>query len=285
MKISFPPAGVIDLVGKGVTIVDPCRSAAVAPRHGDRFGDYNEDRKMSQIGKVCGVAAAAMTLGSVASADSITMTFLGFGASQTTGISYNASRAWDGRSVSSFTNITAGAHRFGVYSQERVTFCAQLFEGVTVGNTYTFDYTDVANVPDSPPAPGAMGAIKATLVSDLYRRYYSGLSTAQDNAAFQIALYEITHENLSAADAASALAQLDLTRGAFQTSASADAFQSAADMLASLGEGGFKSVGNNLRGLTNATAQDQLLMVPVGGPAILAGLGLLGVGVLRRRMK
>ena len=138
---------------------------------------------------------------------------------------------------------------------------------------------------DGTAPPGAMGAIKATLVSDLYRRYYSGLSTAQDNAAFQIALYEITHENLSAADAASALAQLDLTRGAFQTSASAEAFQSAADMLASLGEGGFKSVGNNLRGLTNATAQDQLLMVPVGGPAILAGLGLLGVGVLRRRMK
>ncbi len=240
---------------------------------------------MSQIGKVFGVAAIALGMNSISAADSITMTFLGFGASQSAGISYNASRAWDGRAVSNFTDITVGAHRFGVYSQERVTFCAQIFEGVTAGNSYTFDYTDVANVPDSPPAPGAMGAIKATLVSDLYRRFYSGLSTAQDNAAFQIAIYEITHENLSAADAASALAQLDLTKGAFQTSASAEAFQSASDMLAALGQGGFGSVGNNLRGLTNATAQDQLLMVPVGGPAILAGLGLLGVGVLRRRMK
>jgi hypothetical protein len=240
---------------------------------------------MSQIGKLCCIAAVLTVVAPSATADSITMTYLGFGASQSAGISYNASRAWDGRSVSTFTNITAGEHRFSVYSQERVTFCVQLFEGVTAGNTYTFDYADVADVPDSPPAPGAMGAIKATLVSDLYRRYYSGLSGAQDNAAFAIALYEITHENLSAADASSALAQLDLTRGAFQTSASADAFQSAADMLASLGEGGFRSVGSNLRGLTNATAQDQLLMVPVGGPAVLAGLGLLGVGVLRRRMK
>ncbi|RLS91893.1 MAG: hypothetical protein DWI12_12390 [Planctomycetota bacterium] len=100
-----------------------------------------------------------------------------------------------------------------------------------------------------------------------------------------MAIYEISHENLTASTAEGALAQLNLSLGAFQTSASSDAFATAAAMLASLGNGGFGSVGANLRGLTHPTAQDQLLLVPIGAPAILAGLGLLGVGIMRRRLR
>jgi hypothetical protein len=242
---------------------------------------------MSQSGPVRFIASIAVAGGiaSVASADSVTMTFLGYGASQSAGISYNASLAWDARSTTSFSNITAGFHRFGVYGSERQSFCVQIFEGVTAGESYTYDFTDVSNVPDSPPAPGAMGALKAALVQDLYTRFHAGLQTDVQAAAFQIALYEISHENLTASDAAGALAQLDLARGAFQASAQSASFQAAADMLAALGEGGFRTSGDSLRGLTNATAQDQILLVPVGAPAVLAGLGLVGVAVLRRRLK
>ena len=56
-------------------------------------------------------------------------------------------------------------------------------------------------------------------------------------------------------------------------------------MLASLGQGGFGTMGPDLSGLMHASAQDQLMVVPIGAPAILAGLGLIGVGVMRRRMK
>jgi transposase InsO family protein len=56
-------------------------------------------------------------------------------------------------------------------------------------------------------------------------------------------------------------------------------------MLASLGQGGFGTMGPNLLGLSNAAAQDQLLVVPIGAPAVLAGLGLVGIGFMRRRMK
>jgi hypothetical protein len=228
---------------------------------------------------------AGLTVASAASASSITLTFDGYGLSGSNRVSYNHNRAWDARGPASFYNITCGVHNFttaGGFS--RMTFCAQLFEGVVAGNTYSFDIVDPANVPDEPGNPGNMGAIKSTLIQDLYRRYYYGIDTAAEASAFQLAVYEISHENLSAADAAGAVGQLTLQKGAFQADAAqSSGYADAAAMLASLGQGGFLSMGNNLWGLTNSTAQDQLLVVPVGAPAILAGLGLVGVGLLRRR--
>jgi hypothetical protein len=228
---------------------------------------------------------AALGVASAASASSITLTFDGFGLSGVNRMSYNHNRSWDARGPATFYSLTCGFHNFTYASgATRQTFCAQLFEGVTAGNTYTFDIVDPANVPDEPGNPGNMGAIKATLIQDLYRRYYYGIDTAQEASAFQLAVYEISHENLTAADAAGAVAQLSLMKGAFQSQAAGSTgYNDAAAMLASLGQGGFQSIGNALQGLTNPTAQDQLLVVPVGAPAILAGLGLLGVGLIRRR--
>jgi len=231
--------------------------------------------------------AVALGASAAASADSVTLTFLGFGNPTSTGVRYNSNLSWDARSATNYSPITVGSHRWSVYGQERTTFCTQLFEGVTVGNSYTFNYVSPSMVPDGDDpytAPGPMGSVKATLVQDLYRRYYSGLNGAVSVGAFQIALYEITHENLTATTASDAVAQLALDKGAFQAGKTGGLYASAASMLAaSLGVGGFGSLGNNLIGLTNPTAQDQLLVVPVGAPAILAGLGLVGVGLLRRR--
>jgi len=232
--------------------------------------------------------AVALGASAAASADSVTLTFLGFGDPTSTGVRYNSTLAWDARSATNYSPITVGSHRWSVYGQERTTFCTQLFEGVTAGNTYTFNYVSPSMVPDGDDpytAPGPMGSIKATLVQDLYRRYYSGLSGAVSVGAFQIALYEITHENLSATTASGAVAQLALDKGAFQAGKTGGLYASAAAMLASLGQGGFGSLGTDLRGMTNPSAQDQLLVVPIGAPAVLAGLGLIGIGFMRRRMK
>jgi hypothetical protein len=54
-------------------------------------------------------------------------------------------------------------------------------------------------------------------------------------------------------------------------------------MLIQLGVGGFQSIGDNLIGLTSASKQDQLVVVPIPAAALLAGVGLLGVGLVRRR--
>ncbi|MDI9404276.1 MAG: hypothetical protein QM516_10430 [Limnohabitans sp.] len=235
--------------------------------------------------KIGSAILAALCVASAASASSITLTFDGYGLSGQNRMSYNHSRAWDARGPATFYSVTCGFHNFTYGSgSPRQTFCAQLFEGVTAGNTYTFDIVDPSNVPDEPGHPGNMGAIKATLIQDLYHRYYYGVDTAVEASAFQLAIYEISHENITAADAAGAVAQLSLMKGAFQSQAAGSTgYADAAAMLASLGQGGFKTIGGALQGLTNPTAQDQLLVVPVGAPAILAGLGLLGVGMLRRR--
>jgi hypothetical protein len=239
--------------------------------------------------KTTGLAiAVALGVSAAASANTMTLTFLGFGDSTTTGIRYNSNLSWSSRSSSSLTNITVGVHRWGIYGQERSSFCTQLFEGVTVGQTYTFNVVAPSQVPevDEPyNAPGPMGAIKATLVNDLYRRYYADLAGAGQIGAFQLAIYEITHENLTANSASEAVSQLALDKGAFQAGKAGGLYATAASMLASLGQGGFGTMGPNLLGLSNASAQDQLLVVPIGAPAILAGFGLIGLGFMRRRMK
>ncbi len=239
--------------------------------------------------KTTGLAiAVALSLSAAASAESMTLSFLGFGNPVTAGVRYNASLGWDARTAAGYTNILVGPHRWTAYGQERTTFCVQLFEGVTAGTSYTYNVVDPSQVPDGDdPAnsPGPMGAVKAQLLGDLYRRYYAGLSSPAAAGAFQLALYEISHENLTATTAADAVAQLALDKGAFQANKPGGLYATASQMLASLGQGGFGTMGPNLLGLTNASAQDQLLVVPVGAPVMLAGLGLIGLGFMRRRLK
>jgi hypothetical protein len=83
------------------------------------------------LGALCAAGAASAT--------NMTLTFDGYGLSGSNRISYNYNRSWDSRGPATFYNITCGFHNFtSQYGYSRVTFCAQLFEGVTAGNTYNF---------------------------------------------------------------------------------------------------------------------------------------------------
>jgi len=231
---------------------------------------------------------AALAVAASASADSVTMSYLGHGNPSTAGLRYNNRLTWSARSSATFSNVSIGSQQWSVYGQQRTTFCVQLFEGVTAGNSYTYTILPPSQVPDMDApvnAPGPMGPVKATLVNDLYRRYYAGLSGAQSVGAFQLALWEITHENIDARTASEAVTQLGLDRGAFQVNQLSGTYRTAASMLSSLGEGGFGTMSTTFHTLTNQSAQDQLMVVPIGAPAVLAGLGLIGVGLMRRRVK
>ncbi|MDZ4753057.1 MAG: hypothetical protein SGJ11_00995 [Phycisphaerae bacterium] len=236
-------------------------------------------------------ALLAVAIAQSASADCWSMTFAGYGLHQTVGVRFNNSEAWDSATANSgFAGVSAGQLNFTVFGQTYSNYCVQLFEGVgQVGETNTWCTAAIEDVPEAPPAPGPMGALKATLVQDLYARFHATVkdsADANDHAAFQVVLWELTHEKFDAATAVLALDQIDLLEGALQLNgAHATILALANDMIDALGDGGFQSIGDNLIGLTSQLKQDHLVVVPIPAPVLIAGLGLLGVGILRRRMK
>lgn len=190
-----------------------------------------------------------------------------------------------GRSVSWTFDGAGGTATGGLlaWSGGLQSFCVQLEENVSVGQAVSFEVVGPESLPDAPPMPGPMGSVRSALVQDLYSRSYESMiimtgSALQDQAAaFQMVIWEITHE-LSAddTDLASLVADLDLSSGdaTFASTAAVDAI--AQDLIANLGFNGFRPF-SRLRGLTNETYQDQLIVVPgTGALAGLAGVVLLG---------
>jgi hypothetical protein len=222
------------------------------------------------------LAAGAMCAG--ASASNLTLTFNGVGPSVNVNYTFGTSTA----------NTSAGVFNWNGSTVK--TFCVQLNELISSGQTVTYAVVAPELVPDVPPvSPGNMGAIKATVMRDLFWRFYNTAvtGTATQAAAFQMLVWEISHESIgSATDASGFLALLSLSTGAFKINSSADgnaALSLAISWLNSLGQGGFKAF-DGLRGLTHATLQDQLIVVSVPAPALLAGLGLIGAVAVRRRL-
>ena len=167
-----------------------------------------------------------------------------------------------------------------------ITFCIQIGEDVEYGNVIDFTFETVESTPDDPPYAGGMGGMRATLVRDLYSRWYNGVKNSDSSAlasAFQAMIWEITHETFASDYDTS---DLNLTTGAMQTNGlSTEAEGIFGDMKASLGGGTgdwMDSYGDNLWGLSNADYQDQLIVVP-GGAIGFAGLGLFAARRRRQR--
>ena len=165
------------------------------------------------------------------------------------------------------------------------TFCIQLEEYISGGQTVSYDVRDVAEVPDA--EPGAMGLYRAGLIEDLYARNYVNIDSSEEAAAFQIAIWEIVHERGDNTAGGLMVADLGLSTGTSRFrngdgSADGGAFDLAGQLLAGLGGGTETFLGfGGLRGLSNEQFQDQLIVVP--GPGALAGI--IGVAAIRRRRR
>ena len=214
------------------------------------------------------LGAACTARGDIVVGDTISLTFEG---------------VTSGRSVAYEFNGDSGTTNAGIlnWAGGLQSFCIQLEENIGGGTTVNFDVVDPSMLPDQPPLPGPMGLARSAVMQDLFSRYYdSAMSgTADDAAAFQVVIWEISHEmDATDTDAASVILGLDLGAGAatFNSSASVNAI--ANDMLANLGSGGFNPY-SRLLGLTNGDYQDQLIVVPSAGA--IAGLGC--VAAIRRR--
>jgi len=218
-------------------------------------------------------AAVLTTLAVSASADTMTLTYVDAGPSRAVSYTYDSAT---GTATGGVLNFVGGVR----------TFCTQFLQNV--GGTNTFDVVDVAQVPEGSTSPGPMGEARATLIRDLYARNYGTVMAATGDdarnqaAAFSMVIWEITHQDSLATTAAGILDDLDIATGNAVFTAGTTIDGIAATMIANLGGGTDSFMSYGVAGLTNASAQDMLIVVP--GPAGLAAvLGLAGVRGRRRR--
>lgn len=133
---------------------------------------------------------------------------------------------------------------------------------------------------------------QATLLQGLFSSTYGAVQTTTQQAAFQLAVWEITRETASTLD-------VSLNAGSFylRPANSSPAAQQTAASLQSLANG-YLSAAQNYQGaslytlnrLTNATYQDLVVAVPANAvpepetyALLLGGLGIVGL-VARRRL-
>lgn len=262
------------------------------------------------MNKLTGIAAIAVVgLAGAAEAgwqvgDTIVLSRTTASPSRLVTVNFDFSRASNASGVTGGQNALAGRNLFNVISVngnnaggQIGAFCVELNEGFP-SDPITYTLTEPTNVPEENP-PGNMSENQAALMQDLYARNYADVSDPSNDgtwndandecAAFQLVIWEISHENFSSTTLAGMKAELDLSLGALVAT---NMFNSnvatiAAGMISGLGSGGWLNM-ENLLGATNDSSgtpgvgnQDLLIVVPSPAIAALAGLGL--VGMRRRR--
>jgi hypothetical protein len=242
------------------------------------------------------VAAVVFLAGSPrAQADTMTLYF-DHTNSQTAHITYNGSAS----------TVTPGPYYWkdppSALNANTTTFCVQLDQFISQGSTYTYQKTPLASMPT------IGNQTKADYISELFGRYYS---TAWNNpsftgntasTAFQLALWELVYDGPVSA---SNKGTLDLTKGVFKDTASADASAvSLAQMYLTGGTdlgktyaalsgdtsqfaknlGGYQLVGLTEPPPSGQSAQpgfqDQLVLLPTSPVPAPAGVWLAGLGLV-----
>ena len=251
--------------------------------------------RANTIGLIAGAIAVASTA-NIASAglvigDVITLTRISINGQLTT-INYDSTRAWNASGVTGGSLAMAGTIEFNSASGGMITtFCIEINEGFP-DDPITYTMVAPTQVPEETP-PGNMSANQSQMMQDLYSRSYSDAidpgnnaswaSHQEEMAAFQLVVWEISHENFSdTSDLSVMKSELDITLGAMVATDyySSDVLNAAVGMINALGTGGWNNF-SALLGATNPTNQDLLIVVPTPAIAGLAGLGL--VGMRRRR--
>ncbi len=210
-------------------------------------------------------AVVSLALTAVANATPVTITYNGVSPSATVSLSNN--------SGSSFSNLSAGLVNLTGAVTNPVDlrgaftgFCIDFTQAISGGHTYTdFNTATLA----SAPIPGSgMGATKADQISQLWYNERSGLSTANDYAAFQVSIWEIINDS-----------GLSLTAGTFREG-SGTVRTLAQTMLNKLGGTGGRT---SLYAIVSSSVQDFVVPSPAVPAPGAAGLAVLGFGMAVRR--
>jgi hypothetical protein len=211
-------------------------------------------------------AATILTFGLAGSAQAgfVMATFNGVSPGQ--GVSFSTNGG------GSFINTTAGMFNWtqtgGDYDMPGsgaafTTFCIEVTQYISPGGSYAYDVVPLVLAPNSAP----MGAGTAAMLSELFGRYYAGVDTADEAAAFQVAIWEVVND-----------ADLSVSAGSFRIGTAAAFVTSAQAMLSTL-DGTGPSV--SLTAISGPTIQDQVFMTP--SPGAMACIGFAGFFCKRRR--
>lgn len=258
---------------------------------------------MKKLNWGCAVVLSTGLLAASAQAGNIGLSFNGMGAHQNVTINYTAGDAPSGQFFQggntqhsvragqlnyTVTAVGSAAGQYFSVGQQLTLFCVDIFQGASSGNV-SFGGLDQAPEPATPS--GSMGADRAGLISVLYElRHSDALSGSnQQAAAFQLAIWEIVHETTADLSAGTfAGSNLDVSDGEGTFFASS---QAATQTLANdwLEEAWVAWSTGTHQGFKMASAfgdnfQDVALVIPLPAPVWMAGIGLLGVFVLRRRL-
>ena len=249
-------------------------------------------KSLLTIGLLATASIAASASAGLEPGDTIVVNRLGTSPAHAIRYNYDPNRNWDGVATGTDYFGIAGVNNFKRQGAGIIkTFCVEMNEGF-VDDPITYTVTDLGGVPED-ANPGPMNSLRQTLMMDLYARHYDDATgyAAGDSwedarnvaAAFQLVVWEISHENFSTdTDVSLANAEMSIILGAmaFTDTYSADVLAIADGMINSLGDGGYMNF-SQLLGLTSMDNQDMLIVVPSPAIAGLAGLGL--VGMRRRR--
>ena len=244
-----------------------------------------------------GLAAATSVASSAAAGvmpgDTLVLSRLGVSPGLAIAYNYDSSRSFNALPVGPAKFGIAGVNNFeATNGSPWSAFCVEMNEGFP-DDPIVYDVVDIDQVPEHMP-PGTMTVAKQDLMRDLYARHYSSVMSYDGTAwgdygtraaAFQLVVWEISHENLtSETNGLAVVGELDIAAGAmaFTDTFSTEVADMANAMIDSLGDGGYLRGFSSLLGLSNPDNQDMLIVVPSPAVIGLAGLGLVG---LRRRRR
>lgn len=219
---------------------------------------------------------AALGLGSAAKAD-VVATFTGTNPF-TTADTNAFGGVINGMPVGTF-NYTVVSSTDPRFSGTFQSFCADYFQPVTTGDTYSYVPVAISALPDIGTDP-----TKLARIQELYDRFYTAAvnGTGDQAGAFQLALWELTYDGAGAVDIASGNFIATAAGGSTNTAIAQNWLNTIDDPTAPAPADSFELVG-----LFNGNNQDQIVPLapaPVPAPAALV-LAVIGGGVLLARRR